>query len=77
VAGDRSLAQAGSFLGGPMGAKKADSSSFFQRMLANLKRLFRRSPEPEPEDPHAYRMAPKKRPPRSRSGAAVAELDEE
>jgi len=44
-------------------------------MLERLKRIFRR--KPEPEDPYACRMAPVKRPPRGRSGAAVAELDEE
>lgn len=47
----------------------------FQRVLESLKRLFRR--KPEPEDPYAYRMAPLRRPPHGRSGAAVAELDEE
>jgi hypothetical protein len=51
------------------------SASYLKRFLERLKRLFR--PKPEPEDPYAYRMAPVKRPPRGRSGAAVAELDEE
>jgi len=46
-----------------------------QRLLSLLKRMLRR--KPEPEDPYAYRMAPVKRPPHGRSGAAVAELDEE
>ena len=54
--------------------KKRDPQSFRQ-VLERLKRFFRR--EPEPEDPYAYRTAPVKRPPRGRSGAAVAELDEE
>jgi len=49
--------------------------SLFQRLLNRLKRMLRR--KPEPEDPYAYRMAPVKRPPHGRSGAAVAELDEE
>jgi hypothetical protein len=52
-----------------------ESHSYLRRLLERLKGLFRR--KPEPEDPYAYRMAPVQRPPRGRSGAAVAELDEE
>ncbi len=38
----------------------------------------RRKPEPtEPEDPYAYRLAPVRRGPQGRSGAAVAEPDQE
>ncbi len=55
--------------------KESRSTSRLQRLLDRLKRLFRR--KPEPEDPHAYVTAPLRRPPQSRSGAAVAELDEE
>jgi hypothetical protein len=51
------------------------SSSYLRRLLARLKRLFGR--KPEPEDPYAYSTARLRRPPRDRSGAAVAELDEE
>jgi len=56
---------------------KADrkESSVFRRMLERLKRLVR--PKREPEDPYAYVPAPLRRPPRGRSGAAVAEVDEE
>jgi hypothetical protein len=54
---------------------KFNSLSYLRRLLAQLKLLLRR--KPEPEDPHAYRAAPLRRPPRGRSGAAVAELDEE
>jgi hypothetical protein len=50
------------------------SRSRLQRILDRLKRMFRR--KPEPEDPYAYRTAPIRRPPKGRSGAAVAELDE-
>lgn len=57
--------------------KKTASPSLFRQILQHLKNLFRRKPEPEPEDPYAYRMAPVKRPPHGRSGAAVAELDED
>ena len=54
---------------------KLNSLSYLRKLLAQLKRLFRR--KREPEDPHAYRTAPLRRPPHGRSGAAVAELDEE
>ena len=49
--------------------------SLLKRLLDRIARLVRR--KPEPEDPHAYRTAPLRRPPLSRSGAAVAELDDE
>ena len=58
-----------------MQQKKPKSLSYWRKMLDRLKRLFR--PKPEPEDPYAYRTAPLRRPPQGRSGAAVAELDEE
>jgi hypothetical protein len=54
---------------------KFNSLSYLRRLLAQLKLLSRR--KPEPEDPYAYRAAPLRRPPNGRSGAAVAELDEE
>jgi len=55
--------------------KQAKSDRFFRKLLKRLMHIFGR--RPEPEDPYAYRMAPVKRPPRGRSGAAVAELDEQ
>ena len=55
--------------------KESRSTSRIQRLLDRLKRIFVR--KPEPEDPYAYVTAPLRRPPQSRSGAAVAELDEE
>ncbi len=58
-----------------MTKKESGSTSRLQRLLDRLKRLFRR--KPEPDDPYAYVTAPLRRPPQSRSGAAVAELDEE
>jgi hypothetical protein len=57
--------------------KRPRSSSYLQRLLARLKWLFRRKADPEPEDPYAYSMAPLRRPPNGRSGAAVADLEEE
>ena len=53
--------------------KKKDSR--LKQLLDRLKRLFRK--KPEPEDPYAYRTAPIRRPPKGRSGAAVAELEDE
>jgi hypothetical protein len=53
---------------------KFNSLSYLRRLLAQLKGLFRK---PEPDDPHSYRTAPLRHPPHGRSGAAVAELDEE
>jgi len=61
--------------GQAMQQKKSQSLSYWRRLLEQLKLLFRR--KPEPEDPYAYRTAPLRRPPHGRSGAPVAELDEE
>jgi hypothetical protein len=57
--------------------KGPGSSSYLQRLLDRLKRLFGRKPDPEPDDPYAYSMAPLRRPPRGKSGAAVADVEEE
>jgi hypothetical protein len=54
---------------------KFNSLSYLRRLLTQIKLLFHR--KAEPEDPHAYRSAPLHHPPHGRSGAAVAELDEE
>jgi len=48
--------------------------SFLRHLLDRIAHLWRK---PEPEDPYAYRPASLRRPPLSRSGAAVAELDDE
>ena len=53
---------------------KRERSSILRRVMERLTRLLR--PKSEPEDPHAYVIAPLRRPPRGRSGAALAELDE-
>jgi hypothetical protein len=58
-----------------MQPKTSQSPSYWRRLLEQLKQLFRR--KPEPEDPYAYRTAPLRRPPQGKSGAAVAELDDE
>jgi len=46
------------------------------RLLERLQRLFRRKPT-QPGDPYAYVMAPVRRGPKGRSGAAVAEIEED
>ena len=57
--------------------KQERSSSYWQWVMDRLKRLLRRKADPEPEDPYAYRMAPVRRPPHGRSGAAVADVEDE
>ena len=52
-----------------------NSLAYLRRLLAQIKLLFHR--KREPEDPFAYSMAPVRRPPRGRSGAAVADLEDE
>ena len=42
-----------------------------------LKRLLGRKPSAPPGDPYAYAMAPLRRGPKGRSGAAVAEIEED
>jgi hypothetical protein len=48
---------------------------FLRRLLA--KKPFGKKPPPQPEDPYAYRMAPVRRGPKGRSGAAVAEIEDD
>ena len=56
---------------------QSKSTSYLQKLLQRLRNLFRRKPEPEEPDPYAYTMAPVRRPPRGRSGATVAEIEDE
>jgi hypothetical protein len=51
-----------------------EKRSRFRLVLDFLKRLLGRKPE-QPGDPHAYVTSPVKRGPRGRSGAAVAEIE--
>lgn len=51
--------------------------SRFRNLLESLRRLLGRKPPQTPDDPHAYTMAPLHRGPRGRSGAAVAEIEED
>ena len=54
----------------------SENRSKLQILLDFLKRLLRRKPAP-PSDPYAYAMAPLRRGPKGRSGAAVAEIEED
>ncbi len=42
-----------------------------------MRRLFGKEPTPPPGDPHAYTMAPLRRGPKGRSGAAAVDEPEE
>jgi hypothetical protein len=46
-------------------------------LLDSLLRLLGRKPTQPPGDPHAYAMAPLRRGPKGRSGAAVAEVEDD
>lgn len=52
-----------------------EKRSGFRIVIEFLKRLLRR--KPAPGDPYAYVMAPVRRGPKGRSGAAVAEIEED
>jgi hypothetical protein len=51
--------------------------SRFRMVLDFLKRLLGGKPNSPPGDPYAYAMAPLPRGPRGRSGAAVAEIEDD
>lgn len=53
-----------------------EKPSRFRVLLDLLKRLLGRKTSP-PGDPYAYAMAPLRRGPKGRSGAAVAEIEED
>ncbi len=53
-----------------------EKPSRFRAALDFLKRLLGKKPTP-PADPYAYTMAPVRRGPKGRSGAAVAEIEED
>jgi hypothetical protein len=53
------------------------SRSRFRIILDSLLRLLGKKPAPPPTDPYAYTMAPVRRGPKGRSGAAVAEPEDD
>jgi hypothetical protein len=54
-----------------------EKPSRFRLALDFLKRLLGKKPTSPPGDPYAYAMAPVRRGPKGRSGAAVAEIEED
>lgn len=59
-----------------MSASGGERSSL-KKLLDFLRRRFRRKPPSSPADPYAYVMAPLRRGPGGRSGAAVAEPEDD
>jgi hypothetical protein len=51
--------------------------SLMKRLQEAIRRLLGKEPSPPPTDPYAYTMAPVRRGPKGRSGAAVAEIEED
>jgi hypothetical protein len=54
-----------------------EKKSRFRLVLDFVKRLLGRKPTSPPGDPYAYAMAPLRRGPNGRSGAAVAEIEDD
>ncbi len=57
-------------------SEDGEKGSRFRAALEFLKRLLGKKPAP-PGDPSAYSMAPVRHGPKGRSGAAVAEIEED
>jgi hypothetical protein len=51
--------------------------SLMKQLEDALRRLLGKKPSPPPADPYAYSMAPLRRGPKGRSGAAVAEIEDD
>jgi len=51
--------------------------SVMQKLKAAIRRLLGWKPSPPPVDPYAYVPAPLRRGPKGRSGAAVAEIEDD
>lgn len=51
--------------------------SLLQKLRDSIRRLLRRDPLSPPGDPYACAMAPLRRGPKGRSGAAVAEIEDD
>jgi len=51
--------------------------STLKRIKEAIRRLLGRKPPSQPGDPYSYAMAPLRRGPKGRSGAAVAEIEED
>jgi len=73
---DTKVHEGKSWARGVIMSEAGERRSGFRIVLDFLKRLLRRKPA-APGDPYAYAMAPVRRGPKGRSGAAVAEIEEE
>ncbi len=51
--------------------------SRWKSLVEFVRRRFGKKPPPSPADPYAYVMAPLKHGPKGRSGAAVAEIEDD
>jgi hypothetical protein len=60
-----------------MSARDEKRSPLRSRLWDRVRRLLGKKPTPPPGDPYAYRMAPVRRGPKGRSGAAVAEPEDD
>jgi hypothetical protein len=57
---------------------KSNHRSLMKELRDQLRRILRKKSPPEPEaDPYAYVTAPLRRGPKGRSGAAVAEIEDD
>jgi hypothetical protein len=54
-----------------------EKRSRLRTVLDSLRRMLGRKPPQSPGDPYAYRMAPVRHGPKGRSGAAVAEPEDD
>ncbi len=57
--------------------KTGDKHSRWKMLLEFLRRRFGRKPPSSPADPYAYVTAPLRHGPKGRSGAAVAEIEDD
>lgn len=58
-----------------MSENARDERSLVQKLTDSIRRLLGWKPPSQPGDPYAYLMAPLRRGPKGRSGAAVAEIE--
>lgn len=58
-------------------ADRTEKSSPLGSIWKRFRRLLGKKPTPPPGDPYAYAMAPVRRGPKGRSGAAVAEPEDD
>ncbi|HEY4905632.1 MAG TPA: hypothetical protein VIH89_19285 [Candidatus Sulfotelmatobacter sp.] len=60
-----------------MSDREKNRAPLGSRIWERVRRLLWKNPTPPPADPYAYRMAPVRRGPKGRSGATVAEPEDD